>query len=657
MTSHDALDLKFGPTTSPTGFTPAGIAMFSDLRPAAVVRELVQNSLDAAMEAKQRSAIVRFHLTKRKTKDIPGIESYRASFHAAVNSQMESKGSLSIQAQRVIRIIDETLKKDECDVLSVLDNGVGLNKESMTALLSDGVSFKEGHSTGTFGNGHSVVIPASDLRYILYGGVAKDRMRIGAGHAVLASRVEPGKIHQKAGDGFLIRNFQSGGYVFARNSQIPAFISDEIDEIVEDSGQGAAVIIPAFNHFRENDSLWNMVSKAVSCNFLQAIEDDRLDVWVRDSRPGKSEQYQPLDRKTLKSVLETHKDEKRTRSFLSGLRAFEAHRALRYGKHYKISTCCGNLDLRILRKNEGNSRIDLFRNGMWITDHMNISAFRGKFSDREPFHALMMLNHTNAERLHELVRNAEGPLHDKLDIKQRLSPSHARDLRKAFKEIVEWLRENVPEVSGDTYSPDDFLTLDFGDEGNTETGKTRRSFWGEPVALDQRDPGLSQYTSDGAGGGSSGGSGGGRKGGGRGSRPRSQRIRRPFFQVASVPAGSRRRRIHVECQRKCDNAELRLFVDENVDVTCDRPRRDEVSPVSLGGVRIDGRDILDDRLVREDGQVVGVRLGDLTENSSVRIDAEYQLPEHVSDLVKQSHVLRVEVFRTAPAVEPEPQDE
>ena len=35
----------------------------------------------------------------------------------------------------------------------------------------------------------------------------------------------------------------------------------------------------------------------------------------------------------------------------------------------------------------GNTRVDLCRNGMWITDDKNIPGFYYKFQDRIPFHA------------------------------------------------------------------------------------------------------------------------------------------------------------------------------------------------------------------------------------------------------------------------------
>ncbi len=172
------LDLRFAPG-SLTGFTPRGIAGFGDLRPAAVVRELIQNSLDATAEAGETSAIVRFRLTQVRTDDIPGIRSYKKAFFEAVQSNKRSNnGTLPSQAARVVQVIREALDRDKQDVLSVLDNGIGLNEARLTALLSDGMSVKSDAATGTFGNGHSVVIPASDFRYVLYGGVTNSYKKL-----------------------------------------------------------------------------------------------------------------------------------------------------------------------------------------------------------------------------------------------------------------------------------------------------------------------------------------------------------------------------------------------------------------------------------------------------------------------------------------------
>ena len=640
------LSLRFRPG-DPSGFTPAGIAGFSNLKPAAIVRELVQNSLDAAGEAKKTRAVVRFRLTRCGTQHVPGMGAYYDAFHAAVDTHKEG-GKLPSQASRVVAVMRRALNKNKQDVLAVLDNGIGLDVRRMHALLSDGISAKGGTATGTFGNGHSAVIPASDLRYILYGGVTRDGDRIGAGHAVIASWKDGGRKHQRSGNGYLVRGFRNGSYQYAKKNSLPDLIKENLKDIQEKSEHGTAVIIPAFNHFRmsRKSSLWDIVSKAAACNFFQAIEEDRLAVEVEDCRSGKSNVLKRLDSSTLGEVLEKNRNQKRVKGFLSGQKAFSAYAALRQGGSYEIGTSLGAIRVRILERPSGTSRVDLCRNGMWITDDKNIPTFYYAFGDRKPFHALLLLDSQSGGRLHELVRNAEGPLHDKLDVGQRLTKSEARELRKAFGDIKEQLKSLVPEIGSDQYSPDDFLTLDFGQ--GSEGGNARPSFWGTPLAVSRRHAGWGP-NAPAPGGGGAGLGGGGGSGNKRPTRP----ALRPFFHVASVPLGDDRRQIRLDCQQACKNAELRLRIDENLDETCDNLRGREIGMATLQEVRVLGKRVASSKLVREKGRYVGVRLGDVAANTSLDVEVRYAFPGDKPFLPSRKAALRVEVFAAREAADQE----
>ena len=310
--------LRFGPATSWSGFTPTGVSGFNDLQPGVVVRELLQNALDAAVAAGESTAIVHFAVRTVRTADIPGCDEYRDALGSAVESQTRRSvnGTLPDNAQQVVDTITAALDRDTCSVLVILDNGIGLDTTSMDALLSDGTSAKQDAATGSYGNGHMVAIPASDLRYVLYGGVKQDATRIGAGHAVLASHTRAGDGHHRDADGYLVRGFGGGGeghlYDYAAGKAVPPLIQRELDVVAERWGHGTAVVVPAFNSFREQrTTLWDLVSLSAACSFFAAVHHGRLRIEVAE--PGTSS-VRVLDSETLAAVLEYHKERKRRRS-------------------------------------------------------------------------------------------------------------------------------------------------------------------------------------------------------------------------------------------------------------------------------------------------------------------------------------------------------
>ncbi len=269
------------------GFTSAGVQAFNELNPDAIVRELIQNSLDAVREAGREQAMMRFELEKIALDKVPAIQTYKKIFKKVCDSQKRHfNNELPDQAAIVAGTIDEALKQPRVQMLSVLDNGLGLDEERMFGLLADGMSMKPSTGAGAVGNGHLTAIPASNLRYVLYGGVSTGGQKIASGHAVLASFADEQGICMGK-DGYYALSVcgqMQNPYEFVPEDSMARLIKTKLDwiETYSDSKMGAAVIIPAFNGFKEKADLWALISKAAACSFFAAIADGHLHIIYRD---------------------------------------------------------------------------------------------------------------------------------------------------------------------------------------------------------------------------------------------------------------------------------------------------------------------------------------------------------------------------------------
>jgi len=123
------------------GFTSAGISRFHDVKPVAVIRELIQNSSDAA---RPKTACVRFEITEAKLDEIPGISEYKQAFKDAERDQIRilGDGRTSNHVKTIVKSMKKCLESESVEVLSVIDNGVGLDEQRMRALLGDGISYQ-----------------------------------------------------------------------------------------------------------------------------------------------------------------------------------------------------------------------------------------------------------------------------------------------------------------------------------------------------------------------------------------------------------------------------------------------------------------------------------------------------------------------------------
>lgn len=650
--------LKFSHEGGMSGFTGLHTASFNDLKPARIIRELLQNSLDAAVEAKEPTAIVRFRVTFIKDDLVPDMKGYKKAFSDAVtDNEKAAGGTLPDAAQHVVdsirKALDLLAEGGHC-LLSVMDNGVGLNDKTMTALLGDGSSAKSTGAAGSYGVGHFAAAPASDLRYLLYGGVLKDGEKIASGFTILAGR--HGKKYPYSARGYLVekllggRDTQGKLYKFLNRNAIPETIADTLQEIQDDWGHGSVVMIPAFNYFgyfdRKDISLRDIVRKVSAYNFSAAIHAGKLVVEIDEEAIEGGEKTQ-VDANNLGALLDEESNKQRASrsdTIFEGLRpsgqyAWAAYTTMSTGSQDVIKTPSGPIDVNLLTPAPaGATRFDLFRNGMWITDSVP-GLSRSDFVDWQSFHAVLQPRRDTD--FHRLVRSAEGPMHDHLAF-NLLSKDQKKQLKKAFSAVSDWIKSKVPKIKTDEYTPDDFLLVATGGEIDG-SGRREFSVWGSPVVVQR--PRMSQRELFDSGAREEMEPDGEKSGKGSQDGPKrkqpSRSSSRPLpFRSTVVPQSRGKHNIELECDENFDEVLLRIRIDENADATCDRVWQDEEAVIQSFQARDGTGRALKGWL--EDGNKAIVLVG-LVAKTTYRLTVEHEAPADLGAV--QTPVFRVDLHR------------
>ena len=637
----NAVDLRFGPGDR-AGWTPAGLSSFKNLRPSAAIRELIQNSLDAAIAA-NRPAEVCFLVEECPLSHLPGIQSYRSAFKQAKHAH-EQQG-LPDNAQAIIQQIERCLDGKRCSILYVLDNGIGLNPETMTSLLTDGQSNKQSDAAGSYGIGHSVVFPSSDLQYVLYGSISEGK-RIASGHAILASHPGPrGKGHLSK-DGYLCQAIRDNDfwnpYEFSAEKHIPKLLLDKIETIESRWGQGTVVAVTGFNNFKETydngNSLKEQVFRAASCNFFEAIHADRLVVEVAGSKKIVSK----LNRHNLSATLSKYKDERykrRNEHFVSGNKANLAFQTLVHGQKLVLPNLAdaGGLEVMVRFPSSERTGFGLCRNGMWITDDVYMLV-PGNFTQLMPFNCLLRLGSEGS--FSRLVRKLEPPLHNELR-QSELSKVDRATWKKVMETVAQRIAAMVPAQVTKTFKPDDILIVDTGGAG---TGGQRSGRVGTPTAVRRRRPiAPAASEEDGEGPRMPGQAAGGT--GRRRGRAFTRAGRTLPLRAVMLPTGKRRGKVLLVADAAAAGSEVRFTLDESIDVTSDSSSREGFVHLLADGIRVNGKQPTAAQFIKDDDDnALGLLLGNLEAGKEYQIDVEFST-NHLGITDDQAVVPKVEVVR------------
>ena len=459
--------LKF-PGGERCGLTAVALSVSSDKKAPGIVREILQNSLDAAKDAGRECAKVVFSLEKIEKASIPGINDYQN----AINKVAEYNQELGWpdQSKNIVDSFKASLKKDKLPVLFVSDNGIGLNKKHMSAILSDGINVKDKKgSSGSKGNGHFTTFNLSNLRYLLYGGVSEADGMLASGHAILSSH--QGKKDICGKNGYYVKSLNrdiNNPFSFPTGSTIPSIIMDKLKDIKSTEDSGALLGILDFNYFGVSENnmqeVRDLVLVSAARNFFASVKTGEL-VVIFKSEKGEER----INADNLESIINDRSPKiGKTRNFPSHEKANKFYRLFVDGQKgindahiVSIKTTAGNFDVIYRQSKVVNTSIALCRNGMWITDDIP-SIKPSNFTDQVPFEALILCNETETSTM---VRNAEGNLHNNLDVGMVIDESKRRKLRNCLQDITKELAQLIKtqdnnaiefiEIAGIGMVPDD----------------------------------------------------------------------------------------------------------------------------------------------------------------------------------------------------------
>ena len=403
----------------------AGIASFTGDRAGGLVREMLQNSIDARdsescpVEVQFRTAEIDLNAF-----DMPGLfGALNASIKSEDNDERHRK-----QFKRGLRLFQKAKKDGSLPALVILDSNTvgatdidGKRDKWHSLTKSEGKSQKDSRDAGgSFGIGKHAAFAATDLRTVLYStafqnnGLLERRFR---GRSILVS-------HERGGG-----SYKSRGYLEGDENNIPS--------VLRLNSPGTAVSILGFSANEGNKKRWMRDAReAVEAHFFHAIIHNNLVVRFEEDT---------IDRASFEASMSRRSDGdklKRLAGVSSGDIVAET----------SISGI-GSVRLRVRVEPEGGDRsktLALVRDsGMMITDaltQMRVTSSQQMVSFPNSWRGFTAIAECLSMGERSLLREAEGPRHD------HISPDNADEaereaIRTAIRQLGNWIREEIGKLA------------------------------------------------------------------------------------------------------------------------------------------------------------------------------------------------------------------
>lgn len=407
------------------GFNDAGVSTFGANTIASVVRETIQNSLDAALDDSGNESVrVEFDIFPMDGSAIPDDERLTQALKGCMKSCQNDRKASKFFENALLAI------SDRVSVLRISDHGTtGLRGAKSGEMSTDwsrlvkesGSSSKDELSGGSFGIGKYAVYACSGMRCVFYSSLGDDGVLSSIGAARLVS-FEDGEGRMTTGIGYYSDTDRN--VAMLEPLRFPGAFAREPG----DTGTDLYVI----NFLDPDDDALEKIRREVLENFLVSIWTGRLEVEVSG---------QEIDKHTLGSYIgELNPEDKRDRPIIEyfdmlrpgaeGVRRIvldpDRHTFARKW-HYQKGEA-----VLYLKQGDGLNRRILMtrRQGMRLFEQRHMPSSIN-------FTGILCIQ---GSRMNEEFREMEAPSHDRWDPGRANVPVRAEE---RYKDLRTWMKQMI----------------------------------------------------------------------------------------------------------------------------------------------------------------------------------------------------------------------
>jgi len=413
------------------GFNNASIDTFKGERIFSLVRETIQNSMDARLDQDQPVRVI-FSISSIATNKADGIRSllpFLSLAHKTAANQFTEKSNAARFFKKSIDLVSE----ENVTFFGIHDfNTTGLTGPTISkknqkvghwlALIKgSGLSVKSNDSAlGSFGHGSKAPFAVSQIRSIFYFSKIISpvtEIRFQGKSILLSMENEDGGLTQ--GTGYFSKNKECDAVI---NSDVPAWPVEIRNGL--GSTSGTSILIPFPDLGIEDSEIWKAIKISILSNFYYAIRNQNLEVGFNESEILNKKNLEPEFEKLVEELKKSsdHKDQEYLRMLKSSITI-----------QFPTKTKNGIIDLKNFGEIEWFLRVGdevdwrsvgvARQNGMLITKSApNLERFSGT----KPFDLFLAVVGDEGSRI---LRLLENPAHTAFEF-DRIDD---QELRKAVK--------------------------------------------------------------------------------------------------------------------------------------------------------------------------------------------------------------------------------